>query len=141
MAYDNDNIFARIIRGDAPSYRVFEDENTFAFLDVMPQSDGHTLVLPKTPAENLFDLDDASMVALMRTVKLVANGVSKAFKPDGIRLMQLNGPAAGQTVFHVHMHIVPCYEGTPRRTHSLEMAESAVLEKQAEILRTALINP
>jgi histidine triad (HIT) family protein len=141
MAYDNDNIFARIIRGDAPSYRVFEDESTFAFLDVMPQSDGHTLVLPKTPAENLFDLDDASMAALMRTVKLVATGVSNAFKPDGIRLMQLNGPAAGQTVFHIHMHIVPCYEGVPRRTHSLEMADSAVLEKQAEILRAALINP
>jgi len=141
MAYDNDNIFARIIRGDAPSYRVFEDESTFAFLDVMPQSDGHTLVLPKTPAENLFDLDDASMAALMRTVKLVATGVSNAFKPDGIRLMQLNGPAAGQTVFHIHMHIVPCYEGMPRRTHSLEMADSAVLEKQAEILRAALINP
>ena len=140
MSYDDNNIFAQIIRGEAPAYRVFEDDNTVAFLDVMPQSKGHTLVLPKTPAKNLFDLDDESAAKWIRIVRIVATGVDRAFSPDGIRLMQLNRPAAGQTVFHIHMHIIPVYEGVPFRPHGSGMADATELESSAEQLRSALEN-
>jgi len=107
MPYDNNNIFARILRGEIPSTRVYEDEATLAFMDVMPQSPGHTLVVPKYPAENLFDLDLQAGAAVLRTVQLVARAVREAFAADGIMLNQFNGAAAGQTVFHFHVHIVP----------------------------------
>lgn len=138
MTYDSDNIFARILRGDAPAHTVYEDANSLAFLDVMPQADGHTLVLPKAPAATLFDLDDATMAALMCSVRHVAAGVREAFAADGIRVMQLNGSAAGQTVFHVHMHVIPCHEGRPLRRHSGAMADSAVLAEHAAQLKAAL---
>ncbi len=127
MAYDPDNIFAKILRGEAPAWRVLEDEHTLAILDVMPQADGHTLVLPKTAAENLFDLPDAAAAAVMRTTKRVAVAVRDAFAADGIRLMQLNGAAAGQTVFHFHLHIIPCHEGRALRRHAEGMASAETL--------------
>ena len=139
MAYDNDNIFAKILRGEIPAFSVYETKHCLAFLDIMPQSDGHTLVLPKTPAENLFDLHEEAARQLFTEVKTVAAGIKKAFSPDGIRLMQFNGSAAGQTVFHFHMHIVPCYEGRATRSHAGETADSAMLEEQAALLRAALI--
>ena len=138
MTYDNENIFARILRDEIPSFKVFEDANTLAILDVMPQSDGHTLVLPKTAAENLFDLPGDDACAMIRAVQQVARGVRAAFEPDGIRLMQLNGAAAGQTVFHFHMHIIPCYEGQPLRRHARGMADAATLETHAAKIRAAL---
>lgn len=138
MAYDDDNIFARILRGEQPAFTVFEDEHALAFMDVMPQSDGHTLVLPKYPAENLFDLDADAACELIVAVQHVARGVNKAFAPDGIRLMQLNGSAAGQSVFHIHMHIVPVYANQPMRKHGRGMAPTEVLEKHAAMLREAL---
>lgn len=138
MAYDNDNIFAKILRGDAPAHTVYEDAHTLAFLDVMPQADGHTLVLPKTPAENIFDIDTSALEPLMRTVQKVARAVREAFPSDGIRISQLNGPAAGQTVFHLHVHIIPCVEGKPRTPHATSMADPAVLAEHAERLRAAL---
>jgi len=138
MAYDNDNIFAKILRGDAPAHTVYEDAHTLAFLDVMPQADGHTLVLPKTPAENIFELDPGTFDPLMRTVQKVARAVHEAFPADGIRISQLNGPAAGQTVFHLHVHIIPCVEGKPRTPHATSMADPAVLAEHAERLRAAL---
>jgi len=138
MAYDNDNIFAKILRGDAPAYTVYEDQHTLAFLDVMPQADGHTLVLPKTPAANIFEIDPSALGPLMRTVQIVARGVREAFPADGMRISQLNGPAAGQTVFHLHVHIIPCLEGRPRTPHATTMADPAVLAEHAEQLRAAL---
>lgn len=138
MAYDPDNIFARIIRGEAPAYRVFEDEHTLAMLDIMPQSDGHTLVLPRRGAENLFELDDASGAAVIATARRVARGLAEAFRPDGIRLMQFNGAAAGQTVFHFHLHVIPCYQHRPLREHGRGAADPARLEQQADALRAAL---
>lgn len=138
MAYDDQNIFARILRGDAPAWRVYEDDRTLAMLDVMPQSDGHTLVLPKTPAENLFELDDAFAAAVIQTSRLVARGVRVAFRPDGVRLMQFNGPAAGQTVFHFHMHVIPCFEGRPLASHGRGMADEATLARHADALRSAI---
>lgn len=138
MSYDKDNIFAKILRGEMPAFTVFETEHCLAFLDVMPQSDGHTLVLPKQPAETLFDLDDESATHLIAAVRTVAEGVRNAFSPDGIRLMQLNGEAAGQTVPHVHMHIVPCYADAPSRPHAQKMADTEILEAHAAKIRSAL---
>jgi histidine triad (HIT) family protein len=138
MAYDNQNIFAKILRGEAQAYTVYENEDCLAFLDVMPQTEGHTLVLPKAPAENIFDLDGQLIANLMHSVRHVACGVQNAFNPDGIKLMQFNGEAAGQTVFHLHMHIVPCYLDQPSREHGRDMAPAIVLESHAGRIRAAL---
>jgi histidine triad (HIT) family protein len=138
MAYDNQNIFAKILRGEAQAYTVYENDDCLAFLDVMPQTDGHTLVLPKAPAENIFDLDGQLIANLMHSVRHVACGVQNAFNPDGIKLMQFNGEAAGQTVFHLHMHIVPCYLDQPSREHGRDMAPATVLESHAGRIRAAL---
>jgi histidine triad (HIT) family protein len=138
MAYDPSNIFARIIRGEVPAHRVYEDADTLAFLDLMPQSDGHTLVLPKAPAENLFDLDARMAGAVILTTQKVARAVRAAFRPAGIMLMQFNGADAGQSVFHFHMHIVPRYAGQPLRTHGRATAEKALLEEHAALIRAAL---
>ena len=138
MAYDNENIFAKILRGEIPAHTVYEDEDTLAFLDVMPQSPGHTLVIPKRPAENLFDLDPDAGAAVLRTVQTVARAVQNAFRADGIMLSQLNGPAAGQTVFHFHMHIVPRYDGVPLRRHTGDMENPDVLAEHAARILAAL---
>jgi len=138
MAYDESNIFAKILRGELPSFRVYEDDQTLGILDVMPQSDGHTLILPKAPAENIFDLDPAMAAAMIRTTQTVARALRDAFHPDGMLLKQFNGEAAGQTVFHIHMHIIPVYAGQAMRRHSHGMADTAVLERHAEQIRTAL---
>jgi histidine triad (HIT) family protein len=138
MMYDTNNIFAKILRGEIPAFKVYEDERTLAFMDVMPQSEGHTLVIPKTAARNLFDIDPESLASLIKSTQHVAKAVQKAFKPDGMRIIQFNEPAAGQTVFHIHFHIVPCYEGETLRGHSREMADKAVLAEHAERVRKAL---
>ena len=106
MAYNDNNIFAKILRGEADAYRVYENDNALAFLDLMPQSDGHTLVLPKAPAENLFDLEPSIAGTLFQSTQIVARAVRAAFKPDGIIVTQFNGSAAGQSVFHIHMHLL-----------------------------------
>ena len=131
MSYDPDNIFAKILRGEMPAVKVYEDDATFAFMDVMPQSPGHTLVIPKTSAENLYDLPPEAGAAVMRTVQKLAPAVRDAMGADGIMINQFNGPAAGQTVFHFHMHIVPRFDGVPLRGHSGAMEDSAVLQEQA----------
>jgi histidine triad (HIT) family protein len=138
MAYDPDNVFAKILRGEIPAHRVYEDGQTLAFMDVMPQADGHTLVVPKSAAENIFDIDPESAAAVMRTAKKIARAVQQAFRPDGITLMQFNGPAAGQTVFHFHLHVLPRYAGQPVRGHGRSKAEPAVLEEHARRIRDAL---
>ena len=138
MVYDPNNIFAKILRGEIPSFSVYEDDATLAFMDVMPQSPGHTLVIPKSPTENLFDLDINAGTAVLRTTKIVADAVKKAFKADGIVLKQFNGPVAGQTVFHFHIHIIPRYEDVPLRAHTGKMEDSKVLEGHAEKIRAVL---
>jgi histidine triad (HIT) family protein len=136
--YDTNNIFAKILRGEIPAFKVYEDERTLAFMDVMPQSEGHTLVIPKTAARNLFDIDPETLANLIKSTQHVAKAVQKAFNPDGMRIIQFNEPAAGQTVFHIHFHIVPCYEGETLRGHSREMADKAVLAEHAERVIMAL---
>lgn len=138
MAYDTNNIFAKILRGEMPAVRIYENEHTLAFMDVMPQSPGHVLVIPKSPAENLFDLDLEAGAEVLRTTQLVAGAVKKALHADGIVLNQFNGPVAGQTVFHFHIHIVPRYEDVPLRRHSGEMEDIAKLEEQAAKIRAVL---
>lgn len=136
--YDQDNIFAKILRGDIPATKVYEDAHVLSFMDAMPQSDGHTLVIPKTPARNLFDIQPQVLAELIKATQHVAKAVQLAFKPAGMRLIQFNEAAAGQTVFHIHFHIVPCYEGVETRGHGRDWADKAVLAQHAEKIRTAL---
>jgi len=138
MAYDTRNIFARILRGEIPAHKVYEDEHTFSFMDVMPQSDGHALVIPKAPAENVFELAPEALSATILTTQRVARAVKKAFDPPGVMLVQLNGAGAGQSVFHIHFHIVPRYEGIDLRFHAREMADPKVLAEHAARVRAAL---
>ena len=138
MAYDRNNVFARIVRGEIPAHKVFEDEHTLAFMDVMPQADGHALVIPKAEAENLFDLPGPALAATILTTQRVARAVQKAFAAPGILIAQLNGPAAGQSVFHIHFHVLPRHEGLDLRFHARDMADPALLAAHAEKVRAAL---
>lgn len=138
MSYDTDNIFARILRGEIPCHKVHEDEHTLAFMDVMPQADGHTLVIPKAPSRNLLDADPAMLGVLMASVQKVANAVRKAFGAEGMLIQQFNEPAAGQTVFHLHFHVLPRSAGVSLRPHSGKMADHALLARHAELIRAAL---
>ena len=136
--YDPNNIFAKIMRGEIPCHKVHEDAHTRAFMDVMPESDGHVLVIPKEPAEGVLDLSADGMTAMMATTQKIARAVDKALTPDGILLTQYNGAAAGQSVFHIHFHIVPRWEGVPMAPHGKVMVQAATLEPIAAKIRSAL---
>jgi histidine triad (HIT) family protein len=136
--YDPNNIFAKILRGEIPAFKVYESDRALAFMDAMPQSEGHTLVIPKTNARNLFDIEPDALADLVKTTQYVAKAVRKAFSPDGMRIIQFNEPAAGQTVFHIHFHIVPYYEGREVKSHSRDWADKAVLAQHAERIKAAL---
>ena len=138
MAYDNQNIFAKIIRGEAPCFKVFEDEQTIAFMDIMPQAEGHTLVIPKEPAENIFDLSADGAAALARTTKRIAEAVRKVTGAPGVMLAQLNGSAAGQTVFHIHFHVIPRSSGIDLALHAREKADFTKLKALAEKIAAAV---
>lgn len=138
MAYDTNNIFARILRGELPSHRVYEDDDTVAFMDVMPQATGHALVLPKAPSRNLLDADPAVFASLLSTVQKVARAAKEAFDADGVLVSQFNEAAAGQSVYHLHVHIIPCFDGVPLKPHTGEMEKPEVLAANAEKLRAAL---
>lgn len=137
-AYDDTNIFARILRGEIPAYKVYEDDHSIAFMDVMPQAPGHTLVLPKHPSRNLLDASPESLAQMITVVQKVANAVQEAFDADGIYVAQLNEPAAGQTVFHLHFHIIPRHEGAALKPHSGKMEDGAVLAANAQKIIEAL---
>jgi histidine triad (HIT) family protein len=138
MSYDTNNIFAKILRGEIPCVKVYEDDNSLAFMDVMPQSPGHVLVVPKENAENILDLSAQGLAAMMATTQKVAKAVKKGLAPDGIVLTQFNGAAAGQSVFHVHFHIVPRSDGAPLAPHARGMVDAATLEPIAAKIRSAL---
>ena len=138
--YDQSNIFAKILRGEIPAFKVYEDAQALSFMDAMPQSDGHTLVIPKTNARNIFDIEPQALAELIKATQHVARGVQQAFQPPGMRIIQFNEAAAGQTVFHIHFHIVPWYEGVEMRGHSRDWADKAVLAQHAEKVRAALAN-
>lgn len=137
-AYDSNNIFAKILKGEIPSYRVYEDEHTVAFMDVMPQSPGHTLVAPKSPSRNMLDADPAALQHAITVVQKVAVAVQEAFDADGVYIAQFNEPAAGQTVFHLHFHIIPRHEGVALKPHSGKMEDGAVLADNARKIIEAL---
>jgi histidine triad (HIT) family protein len=138
MPYDPNNIFAKILRGEIPCVKVYENDKTLAFMDVMPEAEGHVLVVPKEAAENILDLPADGLAAMMATTQRVAKAVDKALAPDGILLKQYNHAAAGQSVFHVHFHIVPRWEGVPMAPHGKVMVQAAVLEPIAAKIRSAL---
>jgi len=136
--YDDTNIFARILRGEIPSHSVYEDAETLAFMDVMPQGPGHLLVVPKTPSRNLLDADPAVLSRLMPVVQKLARAAKSAFGADGVTVMQFNEPASGQTVFHLHVHIIPRFEGEPLHPHTGAMEKPEILAQNAERVRAAL---
>ena len=136
--YDSANIFARILRGEIPSERLYEDEATVAIMDVMPQSKGHCLVLPKTLSRNLLDVDDATLSAVMVVVARLARAVKSAFSADGVFVCQFNEAPAGQTVFHLHVHVIPRYDGVELVRHAGAPVDQAVLAGHAAVIREAL---
>lgn len=136
--YDTNNIFAKILRGEIPSVRVYEDEHTIAFMDVMPQAPGHVLVIPREGSRNLLDADPAVLARTIPVVQKLANAVKEAFEADGVFIAQFNEPAAGQTVFHLHFHVIPRHEGLGLKPHTGKMEDGAVLAAHAEKIRAAL---
>jgi histidine triad (HIT) family protein len=138
MAYNSNNVFAKILRGEIPCVKVFEDAKTLAFMDVMPQAEGHVLVIPKEAAENIHDLSPQGAAALMATTQKVAGAVKKALGAPGIMLAQLNGAAAGQSVFHAHFHIIPRHGGVDMHLHARDMVAAKILEPVAAKIRSAL---
>jgi len=137
MSYDNDNIFAKILRGEIPSHQVYEDDATFVFMDIMPRADGHMLVIPKTPARNVLDASREQLSAVMDTVQKMSRAAMKAFGANGITVQQFNEAAGGQIVFHLHVHVLPRHDGDKLRPPGT-MADNDILAEHAEKIRTAL---
>ncbi|GAA6137708.1 HIT family protein [Arenicella sp. 4NH20-0111] len=137
MNYDDNNIFAKILRNEIPCIKVFENETTLAFMDIMPQAQGHTLVIPKEPAITIMDLSTSAAVDLIESVQVISRAVKKAMNAEGITLFQLNGEAAGQTVPHIHFHVMP---GSilGAKHHASTMADPVELESIAQKIRSAL---
>ena len=136
-AYDDQNIFAKILRGEIPCHKVYEDEVALAFMDVMPQGKGHVLVVPKHPARTLLDMPPDALAALMPRVQKVGAAVVKAFAADGLTLIQYSEAAGGQTVFHLHFHLIPRFDGVALKPHTGAMADGAMLEAQATTIAAA----
>jgi histidine triad (HIT) family protein len=138
-AYDSNNIFAKIIRGELPCHKVYEDDKAFAFLDIMPRAPGHTLVIPKTSARNLLDVPPADLCHVIQVVQKIAQAATKAFAADGITLQQFNETAGGQVVFHLHFHIVPRHDGVQMKPPASFKEDNAVLAAHAAKLAAALM--
>ncbi len=136
--YDNDNIFARILRGKIPATILCEDDMTLAFMDIMPRADGHCLVIPKAPSRNILDVKPQDIAAVMQTVQKISRAVMKGFDADGLTIQQFNEQAGGQMVFHLHVHVIPRFDGVRLGPHTGIMADTDLLEKNAEIIRAAL---
>ena len=137
-AYDPSNVFAKILRGEIPSHKLYEDDDTFAFMDIMPRGDGHCLVIPKQPSRNILDVEPQSLAAVTRTVQKLARAVVKAFGADGVTIQQFNEPVGGQVVFHLHFHVIPRFDGVKLRPHTGDMADQDVLKQNADKIRKAL---
>jgi histidine triad (HIT) family protein len=137
-AYDPDNIFAKILKGEIPCHKLYEDSDALAFLDIMPRTEGHTLVVTKEKATDLFDITPQGLETLMAVVQKLAPKIQKAVGADGILIQQFNGAPAGQTVFHLHVHIVPIKEGVPLKRHAGDMADQGELAATADKIRKVL---
>jgi histidine triad (HIT) family protein len=136
-AYDPANIFAKILRGELPAHKVYEDEHVLAFMDIMPRADGHVLVIPKAPARNILDIPPEALADLAVGVQKVAKAVKTAMKADGLTIQQFNEPAGGQVVFHIHFHVIPRFDGVPMRPHTGQMADPDVLKAHAATISAA----
>ena len=137
-AYDNDNIFAKILRGEIPCHKVFEDDETFVFMDIAPRSQGHCLVIPKNPARNILDVDSESLSAVIATTQRMSKAVIQAFDADGVTIHQFNEPSSGQIVYHLHFHVIPRFEGVRLQPHTGDMEDQDVLKANADKIRQAL---
>ena len=137
-AYDDSNVFAKILRGEIPAFKVFEDEKTLAFMDIMPAADGHVLIIPKAPCRTLLDCPADALAAVIATTQRIAIAAKKAFAADGITLQQFSEAAGGQEVFHLHFHVIPRVAGDRLRPLPRGFADKALLATQAEQIRAAL---
>ena len=136
--YDPNNPFARILRGELPSHKVYEDDQSFAFLDIMPRAAGHTLVIPKAPARNMLDIAPDDLAHVIRITQKIARAAMTVFGADGLTLQQFNEPAGGQVVFHLHFHIIPRKTGVALKPPASVKEDPAVLSHQAQKLAAAL---
>jgi histidine triad (HIT) family protein len=139
--YDNNNIFAKILRGELPCHKIYEDDKAIAFLDIMPRAPGHALVLPKAPARNLLDIAPDDLAHVMQVAQKIAKAQIKVFGADGITVQQFNESAGGQVVFHLHVHVVPRHAGQPMKPPASVKEEPAVLSDHALRLAAALKAP
>jgi histidine triad (HIT) family protein len=138
LLYDPTNVFAKILRGDLPAQKLYEDADTLAIMDIMPRADGHCLVIPKTPARNVLDATPAQLAACIKTVQLMSRAVITAFKADGVTLQQFNESAGGQVVFHLHFHVLPRHTDVKLKAHTGQMESPTVLAANAAKIRSAI---
>ena len=136
--YEENNVFAKILRGEIPSTSVFEDDNALVIMDVMPVSNGHCLIIPKNPSRNLLDASPDNLSLIMPIVQKIAIATKKAMQADGIIIQQSNEESAGQTVFHLHFHVVPTYEGQKLSRHSDKMADKDDLKRLAKLIASQI---
>jgi histidine triad (HIT) family protein len=136
--YDPNNIFAKILRGELPAYKVYEDDRTFAFLDIMPRTPGHTLVIPKGKARNIIDIEPDDFAHLMKVTQKIARAAMTVFAADGLTIQQFNEPAGGQVVFHLHVHVMPRKNGVALKPPASVKEDPAVLADQALKFAAAL---
>ena len=137
-SYDPNNIFAKILRGELPSYKVYEDDKAFAFLDIMPRAPGHTLILPKAPARNILDVAPDDLAHVMKVAQKIAKAAMTAFEAEGVTVQQFNESAGGQVVFHLHVHVIPRKQGVPLKPPASVKEEASVLSDQALKLAAVL---
>jgi histidine triad (HIT) family protein len=138
MTYDDNNVFAKILRGELPCHKVYETDRVLAFMDVMPRGDGHVLVIPKAKARNLLDIEPDELPELAKAVQVVGKAAKAALSADGLTIQQFNESAGGQVVFHIHFHVIPRFEGVALKPHTGEMEKPDVLAGLAEKIRAAL---
>ena len=138
-AYDANNIFAKILRGELPAHKVYEDDKAFAFLDIMPRAPGHTLIIPKAPARNILDVDPADLAHLMAAAQRIARAGMAAFAADGVTIQQFNEPAGGQVVFHLHVHVIPRHAGVALKPPASFKETPETLAAHAGKLKAALV--
>jgi histidine triad (HIT) family protein len=138
MSYDENNVFAKVLRGEIPCHKIYEDADTLAFLDIMPRADGHALVVTKEKARDLFDISPSGLAKLMAVVQKLAPKIKEAMGAEGVLIQQFNGAAAGQTVFHLHVHIIPRKDGEALKPHAGTMADQSALAAIAEKIRKKL---
>ena len=138
MPYDRNNVFAKILRGELPCYKVYEDDKVLAFLDIMPRTPGHTLVLPKAPVRNMLDVSADDMLAVMAAAQKIAKTAMKVFEADGITIQQFNESAGGQVVFHLHVHVIPRKAGVAMKPPASEKEKPDILAENAKKLAAAV---